>query len=213
MPLPTSKQPLPGFRLIADDAGSYIDDVNNIRLSNKFTLTKNTADPSASVDIDPATIVPNSGSALGRFLVPVLIDSQTKTASTSYTSPSWAADLYSELQLKVIISSGSPQATLTLTGLSGGAYSSKAMAANGTVSAFATAAAWVIYPSSPGGFFNAKIGCKNGVYRTLEALYFGGGYGGNVIGNHSDTTHDVTGISMSLDQSSDYTVTLTGIPK
>lgn len=56
MGLPTPKMPLPGYRLIADNAGSYIDDVNNIRLSNKFTLTRNTADPSAAIDIDLSVV-------------------------------------------------------------------------------------------------------------------------------------------------------------
>lgn len=250
MGLPTPKMPLPGIRLIADAAGSYIDDVNNIRLSDKFTLTRNTADPSAAIDLDLSVVgagfqpidadltaisalsttaygralltlanqaalvglLPNSGSSVGRLMVPVLIDDSSAT-SASYTSPSWAANAYRALKLTFMCSTGPSgnDAKVLLTGLSGNRFAVY-NENNGTATANLALTDWIV-TADTNGFCEATMNIANGGFRTFRGdFYSSGSYSGVCRGIHEDTTHDVTALTITWNASCAHRVILEGIP-
>lgn len=118
MALPTSKQPLPGFRLIADDAGSYIDDVNNIRLGPEFVLTRNTADPSAAVSVS-AYIAAQIASAVAG--APVRIATDVGFSAVASVTIPLVANQYRKVEVMMNYSTGGPS-SVVLTGLSNGTY-------------------------------------------------------------------------------------------
>lgn len=173
MPLPTSKQPLPGFRLIADNAGSYIDDVNNIRLGPEFVLSRNTADPSAVVSVAQyiedqiaaaiAAAVPNSGSEIGRLALPVLIDKlEGASAVAGFTSTSFTANAYRKLILEF---QGS---------ISGGSYAGFRVN-NDTATNYADGGSYL--PTNGGGVagaFSDGASAANGFARVAHANTAGG---------------------------------------
>ena len=119
MSLPTPKMPLPGFRLIADDSGSYIDDVNNIRLASEFVLTRNTADPSAKISVSAYVQAQIASATAG---LPVTLDDSEFSAVTSKTI-TIPAGVYKRIQVKLRLASGTATGgTYSLTGISATAY-------------------------------------------------------------------------------------------
>lgn len=118
MGLPTPKMPLPGFRLIADNAGSYIDDVNNIRLGPEFVLSRNIADPSAAISVSEY-VNSQIASALLAAKGPVPIASGDLT--TGVISIPFTANQYAKIDVYVDYDSYG-FASIAMTGLSNGTY-------------------------------------------------------------------------------------------
>jgi len=219
MALPTSKQPLPGFRLIADDAGSYIDDVNNIRLGPEFVLSRNAADPSASISVAQyiqnqiAAAIVNTGSVAGRLGIYELIDMQTVTGTT-YTSPTWSANKYRSLKFECVSISGCGTSTITLTGISG-TYTYGIWYITGSAGSTANDTAWVGGSTAP-ATFRGDILCPTGGIRSISANYYnddaGGPYKAFTAGVNTDTTHDITGLVLTMAATGTFKMALWGIP-
>jgi hypothetical protein len=171
--------------------------------------------PSAIDDAGKVYAMPriNSGSTAGRSGQPVLIDDVTLSAVTTYASPSWTAGLYQKLTFELTVSTGGGVATVSLTGLSGAAYSSVIFTSDGVSLLVAATATWQASPTAP-GFFNGSIVCSNGRPRTFEGTGWIGTtpYHQRVAGVYNDTTHDVTQLTMSISSATTGRMRLWGVP-
>jgi hypothetical protein len=203
MALPTSKQPLPGFRLIADDAGSYIDDVNNIRLGPEFVLTRNAADPSAAVSVS-AYIAAQIAAATAAFPVDVVM-SQAFSAG-SITIP-FTANKYKRLDVNIDVDAGTIS-TIALTGMAAGSYGQEQLfGSNSTAAAGASLAAnsWAIAPTTGRGTFAMVFSLPpapalKGL--TLSTVQLGGTTVGlTEFAINTDAVNDPTGIVLTLNAS------------
>jgi hypothetical protein len=219
MALPGSKAPLPGYKLIVDSNGNYIDDVPNIRLGSEFVLSRNAADPSANISVAAyvaaqiAAAAPvNSGVLPGRVMTPVLIDEQTVTGTT-YTSPTWAANLYRKLFFELSCSSGGGNITFTCGGLSG-TYDSAAFYGTGaTGPSYASFGATWLAGFGAGFSISGSIVSRIGSNRVIEMSYLqpSGALRASVRGSHTDTTNGITNLVATM-VTGTFTVSLYGIP-
>lgn len=156
-------------------------------------------------------LLPNAGTTAGRLRVPVLID-DAATSGTAYTGPTWAAGLYQKIILEYYVISGTPTATVSLTGLTG-AYAITEIYANGSTPASQAAAAWQTSMDA-GGFFECEMRTKAGTVRTIKGQrYYGAAAYATVFsGNNVDTTHDVTNITIAFSATQTGRIVIWGIP-
>ncbi len=143
----------------------------------------------------------------------VLIDTATLAAQTVYTSPTWAANLYRELQFRFTNHLGSATGVITLTGLTA-AYSSAFFTTDGSSVLSAASAAWQATPNAP-GFWAGNIICVNdGNPRAYEATAWLGTvpYHQRHAGICNDTTHGVTGLVATFNAAVSGTFVLRGVP-
>lgn len=195
MALPAPKMPLPGFRLIVDNAGNYIDDVGNIRLGSEFALSRNAADPSAVITIPGAE-------------VPIVT---TPFASAASVSASFAAGLYKEIRWTLKITSGSQSSVdLTFTGSTGTLVS--AMVYYPTAAgAFATGTqgahlriAYTGITTSKGHATIAKGDIRAVDFKVIspDTTNLGAPLLAHGTGYDTDTTHDFTGLTFTFNGAS-----------
>jgi len=234
MGLPTNKVFTPGFRLIADDDGNYIDDVNYLRLSSKFSLTRNAADPSAVIDLSPGAIVTsdiadgsvtgpklaNSGTTAGRIGAEILIERKVLTAATGWTSTTWAAGAYRSLRMKLRLDSGaSNEIGVTLAGLTGTYRTTFEYQQNGAspvgfkydanwnIDLYTNCQIWADMEIETGGI-------RTMAFRGITGSDAGGTGMKSVRGEciNDDTTHNVTGLVLAFAAASTGIGYLWGVP-
>ena len=198
MALPTPKMPLPGFRLIADDSGSYIDDVNNIRLGPEFVLTRNTADPSAVISVSAYIAAQLAAS------VPCskLLDQSFSAASV--TIP-FTANQYKKIDVNISINGGYLN-TIAMTGLSAASYYYESVYGSSATPGAANGAAqdsWV--PPGTSGITSADISFNLFPAPSQKSVFLqsmsAGTIGVAMSGQSTDVTHDPTAIVITFDTS------------
>jgi hypothetical protein len=142
-----------------------------------------------------------------------VIETKTMTAQTVYTSPTWTANKYRELQFRFTNHSGSATGVITLVGLTA-AYSSAFFTTDGSSVLSASSAAWQATPNAPGWWAGNIICVNDGNPRAYEATAWLGTvpYHQRHAGICNDTTHDVTGLVATFNVAVSGTFVLRGVP-